>query len=88
MSHDGRLLQPEQSFAQQPADQHQHDELNDEDRFGGALAAARAAVGGPAAAALASEHAATDGKSQRAIDMFWAHRDRSSGTGLRRNLDR
>ena len=34
LSHHRGLPQPQQDFAQQPADQHQHDELDEEDRLG------------------------------------------------------
>ena len=62
LSHHGGLPQPQQGFAQQPADQHQHHELNDEDRLGGAVAAGlhrrpRRPPRWPA-------EAATDGKNQ------------------------
>ena len=45
-AHHRRLLQPQQHLAEQPADQHQHDKLDDEDRFGRPVAAP-AAGGGP-----------------------------------------
>ena len=44
LAHHGGLAQPQHGFAQQPADQHQHDDLGDEDCVGCALAAA---FGGP-----------------------------------------
>ena len=39
LSHHRGLPHPEQDFAEQPPDQHQHDQLDDKDGLGGAVAA-------------------------------------------------
>ena len=46
LAHNGRLAQPHHGFAEQSADQHEHDDLGDEDRVGGPLPPPSAAKAG------------------------------------------